>query len=108
MSTATLPTLVPMSEVGNQLGGLSRSTVYQLIDSGRLRRVTIGRRAFVTGRSIEQFLATLLGNTPESDTQTGEPIASAYPGSQLPHTGRTTRLRASNAPAQRNTRTRED
>nr|WP_262927964.1 helix-turn-helix domain-containing protein [Gordonia jinghuaiqii] len=41
-----------MAEAAEMLGGISRAHVYQLIDSGVLERVNIGRRAFVTRESI--------------------------------------------------------
>jgi hypothetical protein len=50
--------LVPLlnNEVGRALGGVSRSTVYNLIDSGDLKRVNIGHRAFITAESIRAYL----------------------------------------------------
>ena len=43
-----------------ELGGVSRQTVYNLIAEGRLKRVNLGRRAFITGASIEELKASLL------------------------------------------------
>jgi len=45
--------------VGQVLGGLSRSGVYNLVKQGRLTKVSIGRRAFCTAESIEAFLEGL-------------------------------------------------
>lgn len=58
---AEIPPLVPISDAGARfLGGLSRSTIYGLVDAGELDRVTVGRRAFVTGASIQRFLDQLI------------------------------------------------
>lgn len=73
---AEIPPLVPVSHAGPKyLGGLSRSTIYQLIGSGDLVRVTIGRRAFITGASIHRFLSQLIArslNGESNDTATHE------------------------------------
>jgi len=39
--------------------GVSRSVVYSLIASGHLKRVKIGRRAFITRESMDNYLAQL-------------------------------------------------
>ncbi len=41
------------------LGGVSRQTVYNLIETGRLQRVKLGRRAFLTRASVDQLVAEL-------------------------------------------------
>jgi excisionase family DNA binding protein len=56
--------LVPMSEVGTRLGGLSRSSVYELVATGRLPTVRIGRRRFVTQPDLEAFVARLSDEPP--------------------------------------------
>jgi len=50
--------LVPVrgNEVGKALGGVSRSTVYRLIEADELTAVHIGARIFVTARSITAYL----------------------------------------------------
>lgn len=52
--------------VGHVLGGISRSTIYQLIAAGHLVRVKIGQRVFVTAASIAAYVETL------SDTSSGQ------------------------------------
>ena len=42
-----------------RLLGLSRTTLYALLASGKLRSVTIGRRRFVPSDAIDEFIATL-------------------------------------------------
>ena len=54
--------LYPIPEAQEQLGGLSRSKLYQLVKSGRLKLVKIGRRSFVTRDEITQFVASLSRN----------------------------------------------
>lgn len=64
VEVAEIPPLVPVSHAGPKyLGGLSRSTIYQLIGSGDLDRVTVGRRAFITGASIHRFLNQLIAHS---------------------------------------------
>lgn len=49
--------LVPIGDTQHCLGGLGRTTIYRLIESGELTRVNIGRRAFITSESISAFVA---------------------------------------------------
>ncbi|AWT55801.1 helix-turn-helix domain-containing protein [Mycolicibacterium smegmatis] len=41
------------------LGGLGRTSVFALIKQGHLTRVKIGRRTFVTSKSLEAYLDRL-------------------------------------------------
>ncbi len=41
------------------LGGIGLTLLYKLIDSGSIKRVKIGRRAFITQASIDAFVASL-------------------------------------------------
>jgi excisionase family DNA binding protein len=41
--------------------GLSRTTLYGQLASGRLRSVTVGRRRFIRHDAIEEFIAGLRG-----------------------------------------------
>jgi len=41
------------------LGGVSRQMVYNLIETGRLQRVKLGGRAFLTRASVDQLVAEL-------------------------------------------------
>jgi hypothetical protein len=43
----------------NQLGGISRTTLYELINAGELVRVNVGRRSFVTSESIAAYVNKL-------------------------------------------------
>lgn len=45
------------------LGGISRPTVYSLINRGELTHVHIGRRAFVTAASVNAYIERLTAAT---------------------------------------------
>lgn len=46
-------------DTGQALGGLGRTKVYELIASGELRTVKIGRRRFVPASAVEEYVARL-------------------------------------------------
>lgn len=54
--------LVPYEEVRQLLGGIGRSTLYNLIDTDKLTRVSIGRRGFITRDSLDGYVVSLTGN----------------------------------------------
>jgi excisionase family DNA binding protein len=41
------------------LGGLSRTTVYELVKQGHLVKVNIGRRGFITAESLRAYVDRL-------------------------------------------------
>jgi len=41
------------------LGGIGRTTTYELIDRGELVKVNIGRRAFITTESLAAYVEKL-------------------------------------------------
>ncbi len=51
--------LVPYDEVREVLGGIGRTTLWQLVESGELVRVKLGRRAFITAKSIDAYVDRL-------------------------------------------------
>jgi excisionase family DNA binding protein len=54
------PVLLPVyPDAGQALGGLGRTKVYELITSGELRTVKIGRRRFVPAAAVEEYVARL-------------------------------------------------
>lgn len=54
------PVLLPVyPDTGKALGGLGRTKVYELIQSGQLRTVKIGRRRFVPASAVEEYVARL-------------------------------------------------
>lgn len=50
-------TLVPIEDAQHQLGGIGRTTLYGLVKAGHLTRANIGRRSFITGDSIANYIA---------------------------------------------------
>ncbi len=68
--------LVSIADACEQLGGIGRTTLYELIDQGHLVRARIGRRAFITGESIEGYLHQIEpsdGQQKAIPTDTGSP-----------------------------------
>jgi hypothetical protein len=55
------PELNSIPKTQERLGGVSRQHVYNLIAAGRLQRVNLGRRAFITTASIDALLRDLVG-----------------------------------------------
>lgn len=53
--------LVPIPGAARQLGGVCRTTVYKLINEGELELVKIGRRSFITGKSLTDYVERLKG-----------------------------------------------
>lgn len=51
--------LASINETGDILGGISRVTVYDLVNKGHLVKVNIGRRGFITRASIEGYVNSL-------------------------------------------------
>lgn len=52
-------TLYPIPEARERLGGIGHSTIYRLINEGRITKVNIGRRGFVTAESLDAYVASL-------------------------------------------------
>jgi len=53
------PKLDSIPDTQKLLGGISRTTLYELAKRGDLAVVRIGRRAFVTRASIDQYVERL-------------------------------------------------
>lgn len=53
------PRLVPYDDTMHQLGGISRTTLHELIVAGKLTRAQIGRRSFVTQESIDAYVDSI-------------------------------------------------
>jgi excisionase family DNA binding protein len=51
--------LLSLPQAQAVLGGIGLTMLYKLIDSGSIRRVKIGRRAFITQASVDAFVASL-------------------------------------------------
>ncbi|UXA04419.1 helix-turn-helix domain-containing protein [Mycobacterium sp. SMC-2] len=59
MDSDTDRLLVPYDEARRKLGDIGRTTMYELFDRGELVRVNIGRRGFVTAKSIAAYVDRL-------------------------------------------------
>jgi excisionase family DNA binding protein len=46
-------------DTGTALGGLGRTKIYELIASGELRTVKIGRRRFIPVTAVQEYVARL-------------------------------------------------
>jgi hypothetical protein len=56
MSTEQEQLLIPIPKTCNALGGVSRTTVYDLVNQGLLVKVNIGRRGFITAKSLAAYI----------------------------------------------------
>jgi excisionase family DNA binding protein len=57
-ATQNLPRLLAVKQAIYELG-IGRTAIYELIDSGKLKTVKIGRRRLVPIESIEKLIANL-------------------------------------------------
>jgi predicted DNA-binding transcriptional regulator AlpA len=51
--------LVDIPDACSELGGVSRTTVYELVKNRHLVKVNIGRRGFITGESLAAYVDRL-------------------------------------------------
>jgi excisionase family DNA binding protein len=58
METSTLPTLLKIAEIMERTG-LSKASVYRVINAGQLRTVKIGRSVRVTESELSRFIEDL-------------------------------------------------
>jgi hypothetical protein len=65
VSDALYKRLVSIPEARERwLGGLGHSATYELIKQGRLVKVNIGRRSFITTESLAKYVDSLSEATP--------------------------------------------
>jgi excisionase family DNA binding protein len=50
--------LLSLEQVSEVLGGLGRTSIYELIKTGELKVVRIGRRTFVSQNQLTEFVHT--------------------------------------------------
>lgn len=55
--------LVPIPEVGQSLGGIGRTMIYELVKRGEIVKVNIGRRSFITSESLGAYVDRLTAAT---------------------------------------------
>lgn len=53
----------PVNEAARLIGGLSRSTVYELIKSGEIKVIKVGTRTLIPRGELEVFIAARLERT---------------------------------------------
>ena len=58
METSTLPTLLKIAEIMDRTG-LSKASVYRVINAGQLKTVKIGRSVRVTESELSRFIEAL-------------------------------------------------
>jgi excisionase family DNA binding protein len=58
METSTLPTLLKIGEIMDRTG-LSKASVYRVINAGQLKTVKIGRSVRVTESELTRFIEDL-------------------------------------------------
>jgi hypothetical protein len=51
--------LMPYDKAMTMLGGIGRTTLYGLIGAGEIQRAKIGRRGFVTAKSVQAYVDRL-------------------------------------------------
>ncbi|WP_137147142.1 helix-turn-helix domain-containing protein [Mycolicibacterium sp. CR10] len=59
MEVAQDQLLIPVPDACNRLGGVGRTTLYELVKQRQLVKVNIGRRGFITAASLEQYVGRL-------------------------------------------------
>lgn len=53
--------IVPIPDTQHKLGGIGKTKLYDLVNSGDLTKVNIGRRGFITRKSIEAYVDRIAG-----------------------------------------------
>jgi hypothetical protein len=56
---ARYPAFVPIDTTRTELGGISRPSVYKLVNEFELIQVHVGRRSFITGDSLAAYVDKL-------------------------------------------------
>jgi hypothetical protein len=59
MSSETDRLLIPYDEALALLGGIGRTKFHEVIDNGEIVRVKIGRRGFITAKSLAAYVERL-------------------------------------------------
>jgi len=61
MDSETDRLLIPYDEARTKLGGIGRTTLYELVEGRQLVKVNIGRRGFITAKSLAAYVDSLTG-----------------------------------------------
>ena len=67
MESGTDQLLVPVTRTCTKLGGVSRTMVYDLVKRGELVKVNIGRRGFITAKSLQAYVDRLSAAASKTD-----------------------------------------
>ena len=78
--------LYSVEEARSLLGGISRVTIYDILNSGELSSVTIGCRRLIPAVAITAFIATASTNTAPSIRRATGRCRSPCNSSRLPNT----------------------
>jgi hypothetical protein len=63
------PLAVPIPGTQNMLGGISRTSVYELVKSGQLQKIRIGKRSLITVASIRDLVDRLTAAQEAGDAE---------------------------------------
>lgn len=63
MESETTRLLLPYDDARVALGGIGRTTLWELVNRGELVRVNVGRRGFITAKSIAAYVDRLSEST---------------------------------------------
>jgi hypothetical protein len=66
-SSQPAPLAVPIPGTQNMLGGISRTSVYELVKSGQLQKIRIGKRSLITVSSIYALVDRLTAQEAGAD-----------------------------------------
>jgi hypothetical protein len=59
MTVSTDGLIVPFPETSQLLGGLGLTKIYELANCGELTKINVGRRSFITRKSIDAYVDRL-------------------------------------------------
>ena len=65
--------VLSIPEAGEQLG-VSRMTIYRLLQDGQLERLKIGRRAFIRRTELDRFLDEASTDYPDASQRVAPPL----------------------------------
>lgn len=92
METTSNRLLVPYDEARHALGGIGRTKFYELIDEGLLVRTSIGRRGFITAKSLQQYVDSLSqagtsdpnhGDSPEAEAAAQQQVRAGFASTKV-------------------------
>lgn len=83
-----MPTLLSVPAACEDLGGISRTTLWTLVRAGYLEQVNIGRRSFIVAKSLAAFVKSLSesadDDTVDDPDDDESPVSVPVPGLTVP------------------------